>query len=374
MLLADGLRYLGHEVRILAAKPLADKGPSFADYHCYGAIGAVGTLLQAFNLSAYIRLRNALQDFQPDVVHVRMFLTQLSPLILPLLRGVPSVCHIVWLRAICPTGLKRLPDGQPCQTEWGLNCLKHNCLNLRNSIPLLLQMQLWQQWRTVFDRFVTNSIWLQKELTAHGFEDVRVVWNGVPNVKPRPPLGEAPVVGFAGRLVEQKGCDVLIEAFHRLALPEARLLIVGEGPERERLAALAERKKLANQVQFTGHLSQQRLEETLREAWVQVVPSKYSEGFGFVAIESMMRGTVVVASRCGGLEEVVATCPAGRLVAPSDVDELADSLRELLTDKEKTETLGRECRETALSLFTQERFVGELVELFEEAIRSFAQT
>jgi len=82
-------------------------------------------------------------------------------------------------------------------------------------------------------------------------------------------------------------------------LPEARLLIVGDGPERTQLERLANDLGIEAAVDFSGHLDSMAMEDALASAWVQAVPSLWEEPFGLVAAESMMRGTAVVASDAG---------------------------------------------------------------------------
>src|SRR5438552_4677567 len=109
--LRDELRARHHDARLFASSARYGPGESQADYSCFGTISSLRTLNRVANISAYRRLRSVLEEFRPEVVHVRMFLTQLSPLILPLLRDVPSVYHATWYETICPTGLKILPNG-----------------------------------------------------------------------------------------------------------------------------------------------------------------------------------------------------------------------------------------------------------------------
>src|SRR4051794_15694769 len=89
--LRDGLRARGHDARVFASTALRENGGFFADYSCIGTTSRWRTLLQSANPTAGMALQRALADFQPDVVHVSMFLTQLSPLILPALRAVPAL-------------------------------------------------------------------------------------------------------------------------------------------------------------------------------------------------------------------------------------------------------------------------------------------
>ena len=98
-------------------------------------------LVEAANVSAFLALRRALAEFLPDVVHVRMFLTQLSPLILPLLRGVPSLYHAAIYESVCPMGTKLLPDRSACGVRAGRVCLREGCAPFRAWLPQMAQMK-----------------------------------------------------------------------------------------------------------------------------------------------------------------------------------------------------------------------------------------
>lgn len=88
--LRQGLKERGHDARLFTSHciPVQDS-PLLADYHCFGTNSRLEVVLETANLSSYFQLKKVLQDFKPDVVHVRLFLTQLSPLILPLLKPFP---------------------------------------------------------------------------------------------------------------------------------------------------------------------------------------------------------------------------------------------------------------------------------------------
>lgn len=211
--LRDGLRSRGHDARLFAssARPLG--APSHADYHCYGTTSSFRTLLQTANFMAHKRLKEILHEFRPDVVHVTLFLTQLFPLILPLLQGVPSLYYAVWYRAICPTGTKLLPSGTVCQEKMGKPCYQNRCLPMWDWVPLMAQMKLWQRWRNAFDLIVAPSRFVQERLMEAGIKSVEVVRHGTPIQPQRLCLTSPPTVAFAGRLVKDKGAEVLLKAF-----------------------------------------------------------------------------------------------------------------------------------------------------------------
>jgi glycosyltransferase involved in cell wall biosynthesis len=364
----DMLCQRGHDARVFTSSA---GGPAGADYTCAGTLGPFRTLLQSANPDAALRLRRVLREFRPDVVTVKLFLTQLSPLILPVLRDVPSVYHAVWYRAVCPIGTKLLPDRTPCREPHGVACLRNGCVPARDWLPLAAQMALLRRWRQVFRRVVANSEATRAALESGGIAPVDVITNGVPVLAQRPRLAGPPVAAFAGRLVPEKGADVLVRAFARVhaALPHARLLIAGDGPERGRLLRLIAELGLERSVALPGHLPRATLDQQLDAAWVQAVPSVWAEPFGFTTAEAMMRGTAVIATATGASPTMVEGERTGVLVPALDEERLAAALLRLLTDRDLAERMGAAGRKRALAEFSDERFTDRFLELL-ESIRS----
>jgi glycosyltransferase involved in cell wall biosynthesis len=231
----------------------------------------------------------------------------------------------------------------------------------------MVRMMLWRRWHKAFNLMVANSEAVRHHFLAEIAKPVEVVLNGIPIRPSRPPLSFPPTVAFAGRLVREKGTDVLVRAFARVVkeLPDARLLLAGEGPERNRLKKLISNLKLSQSISMLGHLPHPELERKFSTVWVQAVPSLWEEPFGNVAAESMMRGTTVVASNSGGLTEIVQDGQTGILVPPGDEVALAEALVSLLRNRDLSDRMGRAGREMALALFSETTFVDKFVRLYE---------
>lgn len=183
-----------------------------------------------------------------------------------------------------------------------------------------------------------------------------VVYNGVdtafwsPDIVVSGHLDERPpMVVSVGRLEWVKGHDVLIEAFARLRarVPEARLLIIGDGSERGALEDRAFALGLGAAVEFAGALEPVAVRERLRAADVFVLPSR-SEGLSNALLEALGTGLPAVASEVGGVPEVMAG-GGGILVQPEDPVVLADTLADLLIDPAKRHVLGTAARINALA-------------------------
>lgn len=141
------------------------------------------------------------------------------------------------------------------------------------------------------------------------------------------------VICSVGRLTTEKGHDVLVEAMGGIlrAHPKARLIIVGDGPERKALGSAAS-KIGGKAIGFAGLIEDVR--PYLSSSKVFVLPSRY-EGFGLAAAEAMAAGTPVVASRAGGVPELVQDGRTGLLFEPGDAEGLARAVSEILQNPDK---------------------------------------
>jgi glycogen(starch) synthase len=152
-----------------------------------------------------------------------------------------------------------------------------------------------------------------------------------PGADPLRGLPSGPRVLFVGRLVRQKGVHVLVEAARRLRTSGAQVVIVGDGPERGRVERQAERLGVADRVHVTGFVAHDRLPDLLATADVLVLPSSYEE-LGTVLVEALHAGVPTVATRVGGIPEVVDHGFTGLLVEPGDPDALAKAIDRILSD------------------------------------------
>ena len=160
-----------------------------------------------------------------------------------------------------------------------------------------------------------------------------------------------PVFGphlFVGRLAEKKGVDVLLSALAEV--PDATLVVGGDGPDAERLRALSGELGVAGRVRFAGRLSRPMIRDELRSAYAVVIPSKVAadgdqDTTPLVMSESMSAAVPSIVSRLGGLAEQIEPDVTGLLAEPDSAGSLADTLREALADPERLAGYGRQARD-----------------------------
>lgn len=133
---------------------------------------------------------------------------------------------------------------------------------------------------------------------------------------------------FLGRLVSDKGIDLLLQAFAQLRSPGWHLTIIGDGPERGPLELLAKELGISDSVKFSGALQGDPLARELNRHELMVIPSRWREPFGVVALEGLACGCVVLASDGGGLPDAVGS--AGLLFKRGDLADLSRLLRDLI--------------------------------------------
>lgn len=369
------LQKRGHDVGLFTSDAGIERSTPKGDFHCWGTTGSLRTLLQCGNVSAWASLRRALAEFRPDVVHVNLYLTQLSPFILPCLRDVPAVYYAQWYRAICPLGTRRLPDMRTCGEQAGRACLKNGCLPLHDWLPLQGQRLLDARWRGTFHRVVAISRAVADKLSAFGegaFANPEVIHAGTPDATCRTEFSDTPVFLFAGRLVPEKGCDVLLRAFAAASkkIPAARLEVIGDGPELGRLQQLAASLGIASGVDFRGALDNGQTQLAMRSAWAVCVPSVWEEPFGVVALEAQMNGVPVVASRCGGLTEIVTPESGGMLIPPGDAESLAEAMVALSANGADLLARGKSAHTFAMRHFRISKFADHFEKLYSTLVQS----
>lgn len=247
---------------------------------------------------------------------------------------------------------------------------KHGYENYAHTTPLY---KIGYVLNPVLSRVVTISDALQPKVAdAEGLPRAKMVtihYGLDLPAKAEPPVIAEPLkLVSVGRLVNVKGYPYLLQALAALG-PEAsrvHLTIVGDGPERERLTALAAALRIASHVTFAGW--QQDVRAYLRDAHVFVLPT-LGEGFGLAVLEAMGEALPVIASNTMSLPEIVADGVTGWLVPPADANALAAAIRRCLEHPGLLPSMGAAGRVRGLDLFSVSRMVQQTEALYEDVMK-----
>ncbi len=190
----------------------------------------------------------------------------------------------------------------------------------------------------------------------------------------RPIAGRTRTLGYVGRLVPEKGVDVLLEALSELrqdGVVNWRLDVVGGGPEHAELERQVAALDLRDHINFTGQIPNLQMPVFFRNLDILIAPSltrpNWKEQFGRVLIEAMACGVVPIGSDSGAIPGVIGD--AGIVVPEGDTSALMHALRRLLLDEELRQELGRRGRARVLAQFTQAQVARQTVEVYEEMMR-----
>jgi glycosyltransferase involved in cell wall biosynthesis len=336
-------------------------------------MAATGRML--YSPSSRRGIDQVVRAFQPDVAHLHNIYHQLSPSVLRPLRdlGIPIVMTLHDYKLICPSYLL-LDHGKPCEACLGgrfRNAVSRRCKDgsLGASAVLALESTVHRATHAYdpVQLFICPSRFLASKVAQAGVypDRLRVLNNFVDTggvaAKARPG-GE---IVYVGRLRHEKGVDVLVEAMGRLG--RHRLDVVGDGPERSRLEALAA-ARAPGRVHFHGSVAKDRVADLLRSAAVAVMPSRCHDNQPMAVLEAFACAVPVVATNLGGLPERVQAGRYGETVPAEDPDALAEALARLLADPTNAFTMGQAARRNAEQQFSPRRHLQRL----EEAYRSAA--
>jgi glycosyltransferase involved in cell wall biosynthesis len=316
----------------------------------------------------------------PDIVHIHNTFMAISPSIYSACsaRNIPIVQTLHNFRLLCPAG-NFFRDGiicDECVAQSLLQSVRHGCY--RNSrgatagVALMLAVhRALDTWRGSVTRFIVLTEFAKRKFVDAGFPSHRFIVK--PNFADHDPgerVGAGTYALFVGRLVENKGLRVLLNAWKELH-EQYPLHIVGDGPDRSTLQADASEWQLSG-VSFRGRLSPKEVIEAVKGARFVIVPSTLYEGHPMCIVESFACGTPVLCSRLGGLAEIVQHHLTGLLFHPGDSLDLAATVEWAWNHPMELSQMGRGARAKYETDYTAEKNYSLLMEIYEQALATCA--
>jgi glycosyltransferase involved in cell wall biosynthesis len=325
-----------------------------------------------YSPSARRAMRSCVEDFAPDLAHIRGIYHHLSPSILWELKRkkIPVLYHLNDFKILCPT-YNSVADGRPCELcHQGAfrHAATRGCYSGPRSSAVVLAAEAYlHKWLRTYERcvdmFLAPSNFVRDRLIASGFSPQRI--EVLPHFQNLPREQELAndegYLLYFGRLSPEKGVYELLRAMVRL--PHTPLVIAGEGPERPRLEALAQELNL-KQVAFAGMVHGQALQKLIAGCSFSIFPSHAYETLGKSILESYAWGRPVIASDVGSREELVEHGVTGLLYDDGDRDQLAHSIGFLFDRPDLIEKMGRAARSRVRQNHDPEQHLEKLFELY----------
>ena len=386
--LMDLLRKQGHSVALFSmADPRGQATPY--DKHFVPRIDfkAEGGLWQKaqrachamYSTEARRRLRAMIKDFRPDVAHVRNIYHHLSPSILWELKAnhIPVVYHLNDFKLLCPS-YNLVSRGEACEACKGgafWHALGAKCYPGIGARATLTTEAYFHKWlgtyRKCVDLFLAPSQFVRDKFVEHGWDAAK--FEVLPHFQEiheiAPSADDGPVLYF-GRLSAEKGVDDLLRAMQQV--PQVRLVIAGDGPQRGQLQELAASLNLGN-VEFVGQVGRAERDSLIARSRFTILPSHAYETLGKTILESYAEGRAVVASDMGSRRELVREGTTGLLYRTGDADQLASVIRLLGSRRQLATTMGRAGWEMVREKYTPNGHYRKLLALYEDVISKARQ-
>jgi glycosyltransferase involved in cell wall biosynthesis len=329
-----------------------------------------------YSKPSYRSISQSLKDFRPDILHVHNFFPNISPSIFYAANNsdVPVVQTLHNYRLLC-AGATLFRDGRPCE-----DCLEENSFlpairyacyrGSRSGSAVVGAMTLLHDvvgtWKNRVDRYITLTQFAADKLGSHIIPKQKI------RIKPNFVLdqgcgeGQGNFALFVGRLSPEKGLQTIIAADIQGTLPFP-VRIVGDGPLRSEVEQACARP--GSSLVYVGQKPRAEVMELMKAATVLLIPSLWYEGFPMVMVEALSFGLPIIASRIGGLPEIVQHGESGLLFEAGNPASLLGAMQLFAGDPERVSIMRRSVRSRFEQHYTEQRNYEILTGIYKEIIR-----
>ena len=377
--LAQLLKSKGHTVGFFSMKHEENITTGDAEYFVEEIDLNTGSKLKALDV-IYSQenkrlMAKALEEFKPDIVHINNFQRQLSASIIDAIKekNIPIVMTAHDLNPICPASIM-LYNGEVCDdciTKGYSQCIKKKCVKgstLKSTLGVMEKKyyDIHKVFRKI-DCIISPSEFNKNQLVNGKlkYNEIVTLHNFV-NESERNDYVLGDYAFYLGRLSKEKGILNLIEAIGDI--PNAKLLIAGDGPERERIEAYISEHKLDGRITLLGYQNQDSIHKYITNSRFVVIPSICNENCPYSVLEAMEIGKPIVASRIGGIPELIADGENGYLYKADDINELKEKLMLMLDNDDKVNRFAQKSRELYESYYSPDSYYNELIKIYNKVM------
>jgi glycosyltransferase involved in cell wall biosynthesis len=340
-----------------------------------GLLGAIQTFLSPWNYKASQGFEKVIRQFRPDVIHIHNLHYALGPWLLRTAKkcGVPVVLTLHNYRYLCPSATL-FADGQIFTQSlyqsfpWTAVTKAVHSQSVIKTFWLALTHYLHRQWGTFrqVDRFIAlttfaRELFIQSPL--HLLPSQVVVKPNFVFPSPQEEVPRSEHFLFVGRLSEEKGIRVLLEAFRHSPY---KLRIAGQGPLLEEVKRVC---ATTSNIEYLGVLDRSTTLKEMAECSALVFPSIWFEGMPMTILEALSVGTISIASRLGAMQSMITPGENGWLFDAGKAASLENALQKWQQlEVVEQSRMRRQARETYLSLYTPESNYQQLIEIYQSVL------
>ncbi len=333
-----------------------------------------------YSLEAKIKFDRLVRDFRPDIIHVHNIYHQISPSILDVAKKykIPVLMHVHDYKLICPN-YKLFTEGQVCYRCLGqryCQATKHKCFrgsrvaSLLVTVEMYIHHKLLKIYENGVKHYIAPSRFIADTFSKFYYptKNFSVLYNFIDEKFLTRDINFAPAdyLLFYGRLSEEKGIATLIAALDRVKNKKLKLIIAGEGPAIDKLKREAWAFNFGRRVEFVGAKYGEELNDLIDRARAVIIPSVWLENMPFVLLESLALGKIVIASKIGGMPEIITDQVNGFLFAPGDEVDLANKIEAL--EKNDLKKMALAARQSVSNL-TLDKHLLQLLDIYKKIIK-----
>lgn len=322
------------------------------------------------------RMKEVLEEFRPDIVHLNNFQRQLSSSIIKPIkkRNIPIVYTAHDLQAICPAIL--MLDGnknicEDCIKNKYINCIRKRCIKFSKlkSILGVIEAKYYDNkkiYTKKINAIITPSEFLKDKLVKKGIDEklISVIHNFIDIENEG--MKDKGYALYLGRLSIEKGIINLVKAFKNIQ--NHKLIIAGTGVEKENIKKYIDDNKMNDKVELVGFLQQNEMNKYIKNAKFVVVPSICYENFPYSILEAQMMEKPVIAANLGGIPEFIKNEENGLLYKHDDIHELTKKIQILFEDDILLHKLQENIRKIDKYQYSKENYYNSIINIYQNLL------
>lgn len=380
--LGNLLKRYGHEVAYFSMKDERNITTSDKEYFVenidFNNCSKIKALNIIYSKKTKKVMHKALEDFKPDIVHLNNFQRQLtSSIIKPIKKAnIPIIYTAHDLQAICPASTmldSKINTCEQCIKGKYINCVKKGCIKGSRLKSILGAVEGYfykvnKVYRKQIDYIITPSEFYRNKLIDSDIHEnkIKTIHNSIDSRKYKIEIKDYGYALYFGRLSSEKGILNLINAF--MKTKEGKLYIAGEGPEKANIEQIIKENKLEKRVKILGFLNQNEIKKHIAESSFVVIPSIWYENCPYSILETQAIGKPIIASKMGGIPELIEEDKNGYLYECNDINKLTKLMRNMFEDEKKRKDMSEYSKKLAKEKYSEESYYNELIKIYEQLI------